>query len=64
MDGRKRLLISPLCTVRIMHYNGDDGSACVGLYSLNIWNVCSVGTKRTACTFVLLRVRLNWAGFL
>ena len=56
--GRSRLLISPPCAVQIIHYNGDDGSACVDLRSLNGW---CVGTERTACKFVLLRVHLNWA---
>ena len=38
-----------------IHYNGDDGSACVDLCSLNVWNGCHVGPGRTARTFVLLR---------
>ena len=45
------------CT--IIHYNGHDGSACVGLRSLNVWNGCCVDTERTACTFVLLHMHLN-----
>ena len=57
----KRLLISPSCAVQIIHYNGNDGSACVGFCSLDLSNGCCVVTKRTACTFVLLRVRFNWA---
>ena len=59
--GRRRLLISPWCAVQIIHWNGDDGSACVDLRSLNVWNGCCVGTKRTARTFVLLRVRMDCA---
>ena len=41
------------------HYNGDDGSACVDLYSLNAWNGCHVGPGLTARTFALLRACLN-----
>ena len=49
---------SSLCAVQI-HYNGDDGSACVNLCSLNVRNGCHVGPGLTARTFTLLRACLN-----
>ena len=57
VDDRCRMR-SSLCAVQI-HYNGDDGSACVDLYSLNVWNGCYVGAGQTARTFALLRLFLN-----
>ena len=47
-----------------IHYNGDDGSACVDLCSLNVSNGCHVGPGRTARTFELLRVCLNLKAFI
>ena len=54
-------VIDDQCSIRSslrafqIHYNGDDGSACVDLCSLNVCNGCHVGPGRTARTFVLLR---------
>ena len=42
-----------------IHYNGDDGSACVDFSWLNVWNGYRVGPARTARTFALLRACFN-----
>ena len=58
-------VIDDQCSIRSslrafqIHYNGDDGSACVDLYSLNVWNGCHVDPGRTARAFALLRACLN-----
>ena len=42
-----------------IHYNGNDGCACVDLCSLNVWNGYHVDSGRIARTFSLLRACLN-----
>ena len=58
VDDRRCSMRSSLRAVQI-HYNGNDGSVCVDLCSLNVSNGCHVGPGRTARTFALLRVCLN-----
>ena len=43
----------------IMYNN--NGSTLIFIRWLNVWNGCRVGAGRSARTFVLLRVCLNWA---
>ena len=45
---------------KYMMYN-NNGSALIFIRWLNVWNGCRVGAGRSARTFVLLRVCLNWA---
>ena len=48
------VVISLSCAIQI-HHNGDDGSSFVECIER-----CHVVRRRTASTFVLLRVQLNW----